>query len=465
MSHIWSLIKKELRELLTPTTIIPLILMVLLFSAIGPLAAGQSDKASQPMTVGVMNADDTTATSYSALAHNWIYDANSGNAVDISASLFGDNDAISKAMQDADIKILFVITPGYSQTIIDNMDTLITPPSTPIPTTPEGWKQVQGQILTYWYQGSGSGSDLSSSTATNILSYVRTMTSAQLIHDYGGLGPYQAAFAMYPVSTNSVDNNNFLILSTGVWQGYTPDMISSSQTVQKMLMSIVMMIIIIMIGSILISSMGNEKENKTLETLLTLPVSRTTVVGGKIIGSAIVGILFGAVYLIGMYFGLGKSMTSGSVDLSKIGLALSPLDWLVVGVFLFLAIVCALGICMILGAFAKNYKAAQTLIMPISILAVVSMVLNLIGGFGSLPRVLNAVMFVIPFSHPMMAINNLMFGDTVLLAAGFIYLLAFALVTLAITVRLYKSDILLTGFIKTGVKKDFFTYVKRKLRL
>jgi ABC-2 type transport system permease protein len=54
-------------------------------------------------------------------------------------------------------------------------------------------------------------------------------------------------------------------------------------------------------------------------------------------------------------------------------------------------------------------------------------------------------LFIIPFSHPMMAMDALMNNDVTLVLAGIAYMAVFALVAIFITVKLYSSDILITG--------------------
>ena len=118
--------------------------------------------------------------------------------------------------------------------------------------------------------------------------------------------------------------------------------------------------------------MGSEKENKTLETLLTMPIKRTTIISGKLLAAAIVGLVYGVAYMIGMmFYTTGLTVGSTSVNLSEYGLALDAVDWILLMLILFLAIFSALGICMILGAFTKNYKMAQQMTMPISFLAII----------------------------------------------------------------------------------------------
>ena len=181
-----------------------------------------------------------------------------------------------------------------------------------------------------------------------------------------------------------------------------------------------------------------------------------TIVAGKLIGSTIAGLVMGVMYMVGMYFYIsGTSLTGSSgVTIESLGLSLSILDWIVVTVFMFLAIIAALGICMILGAMAKNYKAAQTYIMPISILAIIPMFVTMFSSIDTLPGIAQGLLFAIPFTHPMIIIQNLMFGNTAWIIGGAVYLIAFTLVTFYITVRIYNSDILITGLRLKKKKKE-----------
>jgi len=425
-----NLIKKELRELLTPTTLIPMALIVVMFISLGSMINMAVDEATsgQLERIGLLNADDTTTVvvDYSAVAIDEIsniYGADyASSVIPFDASLYGDDQGIMNEMKDKGLSVLLVITPTYSENINN---------------------ELRGVISIYYHQSDLKGLiNSSESTANALILAINAATSNEILSGIPGAPDF--SFISAPAK-----NVNFLILNGTVHEGYAPSQMESALSTQNMFVSIMIMMVIVMIGSILISSMGSEKENKTLETLLTLPVNRTAVVGGKIIGSAIVGLIFGAVYLVGLYLGMGRTMGAGSGNiLGELGVSLTIVDWAIVGVFLFMAILAALGICMILGAFAKNYKAAQTLIMPIMIMAMVPMFINMFSSFDALPPVLQGVMFALPFSHPMMVMGNLIFGNMTMILAGFVYLLLFCLVTLYVTVRLYKSDILLTGFIK-----------------
>jgi ABC-2 type transport system permease protein len=206
-----------------------------------------------------------------------------------------------------------------------------------------------------------------------------------------------------------------------------------------------MMMIIIMSGGMVISSMALEKENKTLETLLTLPVKRTSIVAGKIIASAIIGLILAIIYMLGLGFYLQSFELEGGRSLSDYGLALTASDMFVIGVSIFITLIAALSLCMLLGTMAKNYKSAQTLTFPVTMLALIPMFMIMFKDFDTLPTVLKGLLFAIPFSHPMMAPRALVFDDYLLVFAGIIYVAIFAIIMIAISVWIFKTDRLLTG--------------------
>jgi len=225
--------------------------------------------------------------------------------------------------------------------------------------------------------------------------------------------------------------------------------------------------VVIYAGTMVVTSMGSEKENKTLETLLTLPVRRSSIVFGKLAGAAIVGLVFAAIYMIGMGYYMTSLTGSSSIDLSKYGISLSLVDYVLVGISLFLALLFALGLCMILGIFTKNYRAAQTMTLPVTMLALIPMFVLMFTDFNSLPLAAQVLVFAIPFSQPIIAMNSLMFGQVTIVLVGIAYEIVIALVTIFIAVYLFKKDILLTGRVRSAEAKkrgsySLWTMIKKK---
>ncbi len=94
---------------------------------------------------------------------------------------------------------------------------------------------------------------------------------------------------------------------------------------QSTFIPIIMMMIIMMAGQLVISSMALEKENKTLETLLTLPVKRLKYCCRKNNCQRNCGLILAVIYMLGMSSYLTsfqfQGTTSGvaSFDLSLSG--------------------------------------------------------------------------------------------------------------------------------------------------
>lgn len=419
MNHLLNLIRKELRELLTPGTIVTMVAMAMIFVGMGAMISEQSDQAGSDlagMKFGYCNEDVAGDDSYST-----------GNlatlgGMELTSEEVSSSEMVMRTMSEKGLGFILVIDTDFSEDVDDAR---------------------QGKLTVYYNQKGLSMFDSTSSAVASIIlaEFDRLVSDDYLIKN----GVTDTDFVRSPTGIESQST----FLNGKVYEGVTPEQIVNAVSMQQIFIPIIMMLVIIMIGSILISSMGNEKENKTLETLLTMPVKRTTVVTGKIIGSAIAGLLFALVYMFGMYYYMNSitgTSLSGGISLSDIGLTLSTLDWVIVTVFMFLSIICALGLCMILGAFVKDYRAAQLYVMPISILAIIPMVLTVFSDFQSMSPVLQAIVFMIPFSHPMMIMNSLLMDQTLLVVGGLVYMVAFALLSIYVTVRIYNSDILLSGW-------------------
>jgi ABC-2 type transport system permease protein len=232
-------------------------------------------------------------------------------------------------------------------------------------------------------------------------------------------------------------------------QGLSPSTLSSMLMSQSIVIPIIVMMLVIMAGASVISSMGLEKENKTLETLLTLPVRRSQIVIGKIVGSALVGLIMAAIYMLG-FSRYMTSFQSLDMNLADFGLALGMPDYLLVGISLFTALLAGLALCIVLGTFAKNYRSAQALVFPITALALIPTFIIMLKDFDTIPAVLQVLVFAIPFSHPMMAMRALMLDNYPLVIGGIAYTAVFTVVMVGVAVRIFNSDRLLTGRVQRG---------------
>ncbi len=414
MSGLGNITRKEIRELMTPATFVPIILVALIFATMGNSIQGIQEQATAPPIIGVINEDTSGygATASTILHTNAKSIFNSTTISELQEGL--------QTVKDQNGVAVIIIPQNFTDRITQGRP---------------------GTFQVYWVmKGAGLFDTISSSAVESLIAYINTNISKQLITQNSTIN---ASFVLSPTTrqeTTYFKDREFV--------GISPNTISSMLSSQSLLIPIVIMMIIIMAGSIVITSMALEKENKTLETLLTLPVKRTSIVSGKIIAAAFIGLILAIIYMIGMQFYFSGLQLTGGVNLSTFDLALTTTDFIWIGVSLFLALIAGLALCMLLGTFAKNYKSAQTLTFPITMLAMIPMFITMFADFDTLPVAVKIFTFAIPFSHPMMASRALLFHDYPLVIGGIVYVAAFALITISIVVWVFKTDRLLIGTTK-----------------
>ena len=410
MSALGNIIKKELRELLTPATILPIVVIALIFGSIGSSMEGIQEGLQEKPILGIINEDNSTLSTIvvSILENESDVIFNSSDIADKQYGL--------EQVKQQDGMALIIITQNFSKDILND---------------------TRAVLEVYWImKGAGLFDTISSGVVEQLISSINREISKVLIEDNTTVN---ASIALWP--TSRIDTTYFKDREIGL----SPGAITGMLSFQSMLIPIVIMMIIIMAGSMVISSMALEKENKTLETLLTLPVKRTHIVTGKIVASAIIGLLFAVVYMFGMSRYLQGFQMSEGLNLADFDLALTSSDFILIGISLFITLIAALALCMLLGTMAKNYKSAQTLTFPVTMLAMIPMFVTMFADFDTLPLALKGLLFAIPFSHPMMAPRALIFNDYLLVIGGIIYVLIFAIVMILIVVWVFKTDRLLTG--------------------
>ncbi len=408
MTALTNIIRKELKELLTPSTVVPIILMALLFGALGSMMGNIAEQVQAKPTVGVVAMDSGVLANVSL------------HVLNTSAKVAYNGTSVDEGLRSVEgqtgIAVLY-IPANFTSSILGGR---------------------RGGMEVYWImRGAGLLDSISSGTVDGLLTRMNQAISAYLIGTGVTLPP---DIVLAPVKRTDTTYFHNMVMT-----GVSPSALGNVLTSQSTIVPIVIMMIVIMAGSLVISSMGMEKENKTLETLLTLPVRRSSIVAGKLIASAVVGLLMAGIYMIGFSYYMGGLSGSAPVNLAAFGLTITPLDYVLLGISVFASLFAALALCMVLGTYAKNYKAAQTLTMPITLLAMVPMFMTMFWDYGTLPPVAQAIVFAIPFSHPMMAMRSLMFKDYLFVLSGIAYSMGFAVVMVLVAVWIFRTDRLLTG--------------------
>lgn len=397
MSAFWGLLRKELRELARPNYLIPLLVMPLFFVLALQGVGATADAASEQPVVAVVDND---GDEYASLATATL-EANAD--VTTHESSLSREQAVER-LRDGPADTMFVFPANFSERIRAGQ---------------------QGEVIVYSSTSQFvSQGGVQSRKATGLLSAV----DAELAANVTGATPAEL---------NPTTSSHSTYVS-GTQVDATPGALSGAVSLRFFFLGMVMVLAIFGAGTLVVNSMGAEKENGTLETLLTLPVQRRTLVSAKLGASSILGVGLAVFYVAVLYVARPDTGTETLVQLTGA-------DYALVGVSLSLAIVDMLALALCLGIFANDRRSAQSLLMPVGFLAMVpAFVVGFIDVAAfSLPA--RAAFYAIPSTYPVVAPYELAFRDGSVVLAGIAYQALFAIAAIAVTVKLFGSDRLVTG--------------------
>lgn len=221
---------------------------------------------------------------------------------------------------------------------------------------------------------------------------------------------------------------------------------------QMFMIPMVLLMIIIYVSQMIAASIGQEKENKTLETLLTVPISRLSIVIGKMLGAVVVALVTTAVFFVAFsyYAGAFQRFESLPTDetginmVSQLKLSLSAGSLVLVAVTLLLGIVCALSLATLLAVFAEDARSAQAVIAPVMALCLLPYFLALFFDIQTLSLPLKLFVYAIPFSYLFMAPRAVLFHEYGTILWGCLYMAIFAFVAMVIAGSIFNTDRILT---------------------
>lgn len=436
----FNLLKKELAELITAQTIIGLIVTMALFMFLGNVMNKTMEEAvKKEYSISLIDRDSTELTK------TLIDSLKSANAEIAEYDIDGDN--YSEILKTTEKEAMIIIPEGFTEKI-ENGE------------TPE-IISIAGMDSAAMMSNLSNNNNGAVSLISNYLS--------MMLADKAGLDTEDIELINSPlnVSEHTVVSDKSANASA--------DSIMSSLMSQNMILPIIVFVLIMMTSQMLMSAISNEKIDKTLETLLSAPVSRTSILGAKMLAAAIVALLNAAFYTIG--FSSFMSGTTGTVTeeltssisgqyisvdeaLNQLGLSLGAGDYILVGLQLFLTIMICLSISLMLGALVNDTKQAQTMIMPLMFMAMIPYIISMFSDINTLPIVIRILVYAIPFTHTFSAMSNLMFGHMGIFFSGLVYqAIAFA-VCMFFALKLFKSDKILTASLNLGQKSRFKKSIK-----
>ncbi len=426
-----TLFMKELREMLSLQTIMTMVISVVILSFAGQtMSKAAEESAETMMDINICDQDDTefTKNMIKFLTANLAQLDGEVNVVEINS------DDYAKELKNADVKNVVIIPEGFTQSVENNEAATVR------------FVQRLNSLATMSNLNTGSQVAVEYLTAAvKDVVYNTKVSSGKLTND-------EVAFLNNPIALeeSTVVADKSADISASV--------IMSLCSAQGMIVPIMMFVLVMMSSNMILNAISTEKIDKTLETLLTAPISRLSVITAKMLAAAVVAAMQAAVYMIG-----AKNMMSGVLDkvssdsgyseiLKDLGLTMNAGQYVLVGVQMFLSILIALSVALVLGVLAKDAKSAQTLTLPIMMCTMIPYMLSMFVDIKTMSPAMRYAVYAIPFTHSFMASENAMFGNYSVYTGGLIYQFIFLLICMFITLKIFMSDRIFTMTI--GGKKS-----------
>lgn len=425
MRKFFVLFKKEIKELLTWQMVLPLVITMLLFSFIGKMIGEEAKKSEQVKPIAVID-NDKSASSQAVLQ--------ALKEVKYEPKIYEEpiDESINKAKEDK-ISALVVISSGFESGIVSGKP-----------------QKIEAYSILKSFSMLGSRDALVLKSA---ISAINDYVSNQIISSgIKGMDPKEVK--------NPVQLVDHVIIGDKMAEA-SPESVMNFVSSQTTFIPIILFMVIIFAAQMIAVAIATEKENKTLETLLSTPVSRKAIVSAKMLGAGVVAALMAVVYMFGFrsYMdGLtgGISSSTGAVSdtaMKALGLSFNTGDYILLGFSLFGAIIAALSIALILGSFAEDSKSVQGLITPLMILIMIPYFFSLFLDINSISPLMKYIVYAIPFSHPFLAGPNIFLGNYSAVIYGAIYEIIVFIVFVLIAARIFESDKIMTLKLNWSKKK------------
>ncbi len=446
-----NLLKKELRELITMQAIFSMVFTMVLLIVMGQIMGGAMDEGFDTSTITLCNQDTSEFTA-DVLEKVQEDGSTTINFVELRS------DDYAAELERLDIKNVVIIPQGFGDSI----------------TVDKKPAQIKyASVL----QNGGVASSISTVSSVDVIESIKNVCMDKVLLNNYGLTEADIELIREPMELVEFTSHN----------GKTAQVSSSGLTAITMMQSMIapfaIFFLLMMASQMIMTAISTEKIDKTLETLLSAPVTRLSVLGAKMVAAIISALMNAAFMIVGFVFYMVGMMGSAADDLSamasginmpveidasaidsimsvpqamaELGLTLTPMSYVLFAVQLFLTLAIGLSVSLILGAMATDVKSVQTLTMPIMFAVMIPFFLSMFVDLSTASLPFKLIAYAIPFTHTYTAMTNLMNGEMLLFWGGLAYQAVFFVVCMFLAVKMFTTDKLFTVSVNfdAGMKK------------
>ena len=418
-----ALVLKEVKDLLRdPRILLPFILSAVAMPVIAlvillPMQSAVQQAISGTKTVAVLDLDKTT---YSQGLIRYL--ENKGvHVIEVTGESQQNIQEIANSLVKQKISVLLVINKGFGAQIAEK-------------------KQAKIQLVSIIEE-------------LSMFSGIQASSIQQLVDDYvlglliNGTG-LTVSIVRNPTNITSAT----YLSSKQLFLPYGPEFMFGF-TFSALIVPFIVMGIAMTVMQMSATSMAVENEERTLETLLTLPVSSTQILISKLLGMFIVSLVGTVFEVIGfvLYFGMlsyafslptpnAQALVGMPTSLSEVVPA-SGIPLLALSLILSLFFYASIGV--IVGALSRDVRIANTLMSPIGIIFIVPAYLIVFAPSSFYGPAVRALLYILPITQPTIMARDMIASQ--LPPETPVYLLAsllFSLILIYISGKLFSIETL-----------------------
>ncbi|MGB9729884.1 MAG: ABC transporter permease [Thermoprotei archaeon] len=428
-----AIIIKELKDLLRDrTTLFTMIIIPLIFFPVIGFAfkTGAETTAQQTLNVAILNLDNGyNNTNMGNNLISFIKQFNNINLIIVNDTSKNITQLSRELYEKQGINELLVIPSNFTKTIYN--------------------PNATAQLELYSYISATGG--IAIRTLDPVLqSYIRNTINWKI---------RQIAPNVNPSTIINPVNINYISIVREEKIPSPPEIVHSLLASQSWTLPLSIFIIIVTSSQIVASAIASEKESKTLEILLSTPISRISILAGKITSSMTIAILSVLSYIGGFtiymntILGLSSAQISPQIINKVSQLVNSPQIIGGVAILMFITLLTAISIAVSFSVYAEDVRSAQALVSYVTLLFGLPAFIVMGVNIDQLPPVEKTILYIIPFTHAFTGITKLIDGNYIPVIIGITYMTIFSLAMLYIASKSFTTEKLLTAKLTLKRKK------------
>jgi len=189
-----------------------------------------------------------------------------------------------------------------------------------------------------------------------------------------------------------------------------------------------------------------EKENKTLEKLLTLPISRATLISSKLAAVTLLSLGGVASYMAGLLIYFKIIETASHAGPGFPGFTMSPGLLAYTSAGLILTLYVGIGVGFLVGTLADSVRGAQIASSYTTFILALPLFLVMMGApVGSLGRAFNALLLLDPYSSVVAGLLAYIAGNKIMAGASLGVLALYGVIVTIVSSMLIRGELIITG--------------------